>query len=100
MCGLLRRAGGWYGDPRSLDQPDGLEMAGDEPILGAQVHVHVGLLRGEDAAMLPRIEANQLDRHVGEEPPHLCLLVSLRVVRKIVTLVEDVERGLHRRAAN
>jgi hypothetical protein len=50
---LLTPAGCRYRDPRSRGQPDGLEMAGDLPILGAQVHVHVGLLRGEDAAMLP-----------------------------------------------
>ncbi len=55
--------------------------------------MHVRFLRGEDAAVLPRVEPDQLDARVLERPPYLRLLVSLRIVGQPVALVEHVERG-------
>ena len=69
-------------------------MAGDPAVLRLQVDVHVRLTRGEDAPMVPRVEPDQLDRGALQRPPHLRLLVSLRIVGQAVTLVEHVERGL------
>src|SRR5689334_9303439 len=49
-------------EPRARSEADRLEMAGDPAVRGAHVHVHVRLPRGEDAAMVARVEPDQLDR--------------------------------------
>src|SRR6202158_2576848 len=79
--------------PRPRGQADRLEVSGDPAVLGPQMHVHVRFLRSEDAAVIPRVESDQLDRSVLDCPSHLRLLVSLWIVGQVVPLVEHVERG-------
>src|SRR5258705_7663368 len=89
----LTEAGRGDREPRPRGQVDRFEVTGDPAVLGPQVHVHVRFLRGEDAAVLARVEPDQLDRGVRERPPHLRLLVSLRIVGQAIAFVEHVEGG-------
>src|SRR5258708_5977017 len=77
----LGEAGRGDRELRPRGQSDRLEVTGDPAVLGPQVHVHVRFLRGEDAAVLPRIEPDPLDGRVLEHPPHLPPLIPLRISR-------------------
>ena len=60
----------------------------------SDVHMEIGVARGEDAAVPARVETNDFHRLVDDRKTNFGLFVHLGTVFSIALIAQDVERGL------